>query len=53
LDYKDWNEVVDLFRGGFKYSELNINKVLSLKLGMNDKRSKFVWDHLNKFYNLD
>jgi hypothetical protein len=53
LDFKDWVEVVNLFKFGFKYSEENIKKVLNLKLRMNEKRTVFVWDHLNKFYNLD
>ena len=51
LDYKNWIEVVNLFRYGFKYSSENINKVINLKSEMNNKRTLFVWDHLNKFYN--
>lgn len=53
LDFKDWMEVVSLFRFGFKYSQKNIDKVLDLKSKMNDKRTIFIWDHLIKFYNLD
>lgn len=53
LDYKNWVEIVNLFHPRFKYSPENITKVLNLKAEMNDKRTIFVWDHLNKFYNLD
>ena len=53
LDYKDWKEVLNLFNPRFKYSEENIDKVLNLKKEMNDNRTIFIWDHLNKFYNLD
>ena len=49
-------------RSGEKYSiqpygpygrGVNIDNVLSLKSEMNDKRTVFTWNHLNKFYNLD
>nr|YP_010044402.1 LAGLIDADG endonuclease [Trametes coccinea]QPF23643.1 LAGLIDADG endonuclease [Trametes coccinea] len=54
LDFISWTEILDLFRSGFKYSNLdNINKVIMLKSEMNNNRTLFNWDHLNKFYNLD
>ena len=53
LYYKDWREIVDLFKPRFKYSEDNIKQIINLKSGMNDRRTIFIWDHLNKFYNLD
>ena len=54
LDFKSWSEILDLFRSGFKYSNVdNINKVIKLKSEMNNNRTFFNWDHLNKFYNLD
>ena len=53
LDYKDWKEVLSLFEPRFKSNQSNIDKVLTLKSGINDKRTLFNWDHLNKFYNLD
>jgi LAGLIDADG endonuclease/Cytochrome C and Quinol oxidase polypeptide I len=53
LDYKDWKEVLSLFQPRFKYSQENIDKVLALKSRINDNRTVFNWDHLNKFYNLD
>ena len=52
-DYKNWEKILKLFNPRFKYSQENINNVLSLKSEMNDKRTVFIWDHLKKFYNLD
>lgn len=53
LDYINWKEILNLFNPKFKYSQENIKKVLALKSEMNDKRTIFIWNHLNKFYNLD
>jgi LAGLIDADG DNA endonuclease family protein/cytochrome c/quinol oxidase subunit I len=53
LDYNNWKEILNLFQPRFKYSQENIDKVLTLKSQMNDKRTIFIWDHLNNFYNLD
>jgi len=54
LDYKNWKEILELFKNRFKYSNQdNINKVLHLKSEMNDNRTIFIWDHLKNFYNLD
>ena len=53
LDYINWKEILNLFNPKFKYSQENIDKVLNLKSEMNDKRTIFTWNHLNKFYNLD
>jgi hypothetical protein len=53
LDYNDWKEILNLFNPRFKYSQDNIDKVLDLKSKMNDNRTIFTWNHLNKFYNLD
>nr|YP_009568400.1 LAGLIDADG endonuclease [Orbilia oligospora]QBL02039.1 LAGLIDADG endonuclease [Orbilia oligospora] len=53
LDFKCWIEVVDLFKSGKMDHKLNIEKVIKIKSNMNDKRTIFVWDHLNNFYNLD
>ena len=50
LDYNNWKEILNLFNPKFKYSQENIDKVLNLKAGMNDNRTIFIWDHLNKFY---
>ncbi len=53
LDYNNWKEILNLFNPRFNYSQDNIDKVLVLKSEMNDKRTIFTWNHLNKFYNLD
>ena len=53
LDYNNWKEILNLFNPKFKYSQENIDKVLLLKKELNDKRTIFTWNHLNKFYNLD
>ena len=51
LDYNNWKEVLHLFNPRFKYSQENIDKVLKLKSEMNDRRTCFIWNHLNNFYN--
>ena len=53
LDYKDWIKVLEYFKfGQFKHKDI-IEKIISIKSCMNDNRTVFTWDHLNKFYNLD
>lgn len=51
LDYKDWVKVLDYFK--LNNYKSNIENIISIKSGMNDKRTIFNWDHLNNFYNLD
>ena len=53
LDYKDWVKVVELFNQGSFDHKLNMDYVKLIKLEMNDKRTIFVWDHLQNFYNLN
>jgi len=53
LDFLIWEEILNYFNPKFKYSQDNIDKILKLKGCMNDKRTIFSWDHLNKFYNID
>ena len=53
LDYLDWLKVLDFFEKGIIDHILNMKIVLNIKSGMNDKRTCFKWNHLNKFYNLD
>jgi len=53
LDYKDWIKVLDYFKLGTFKHKTYIEEVISIKSCMNDARTVFTWDHLNKFYNLD
>lgn len=55
LDYKDWLEVLKFFKLGehTNNSTIAIEKIISIKSNMNDKRINFIWDHLQNFYNLD
>jgi hypothetical protein len=52
-DYIDWIKVVQLFKESPLNHKTNIIYVKSIKSGMNDKRTLFVWDHLKFFYNLN
>ncbi len=53
LDYKNWRLILELFKPRFQNSVENIEQVMNLKSEMNNNRTIFNWDHLNKFYNLD
>jgi len=53
LDYKDWIKVLDKFKSGKFKHKSNIEEIILIKSCMNDARTVFTWDHLNKFYNLD
>jgi Cytochrome C and Quinol oxidase polypeptide I/LAGLIDADG endonuclease len=45
LDYKDWETTSKYILSKTHYDNLDI--IQSLKSGMNNKRTKFNWDHLN------
>lgn len=53
LDYLDWLNALEYFKlkKGDRLSFLPT--ILNIKSRMNDRRKKFNWDHLQKFYNLD
>ncbi len=53
LDYKDWAVVVELFNRGSLNHKLNLDSIKLIKSNMNNKRTTFVWDHLQNFYNLN
>lgn len=53
LDYLDWLKVLNLFKLGKFNHKLNMKNIVNIKLGINDKRKVFTWNHLNKFYNLN
>lgn len=56
LDFKDWAKVVTIFatvkKGSFNHKD-NMDYVKEIKSNMNDKRTVFIWDHLQNFYNLN
>ena len=52
LDAKDWMKVVSMFEKGEHKGKTGIEKIVQIKSNMNDKRTIFIWDHLQDFYNL-
>lgn len=52
LDAGDWMKVVNIFEKGEHKDKEGIEKIAEIKSKMNDKRTIFVWDHLQDFYNL-
>ena len=52
LNYKDWVKVLDLFKKKEHYKLESIKAIIEIKSKMNNRRTEFNWDHLNKFYNL-
>jgi LAGLIDADG endonuclease len=53
LDFKDWIKVLEYFKSGTFKHKTFIEEIILIKSCMNDARTVFIWDHLNKFYNLD
>jgi len=53
LDSEDWIKVLDTFKSGQFKHQTKIEEINLIKSCMNDNRTIFTWDHLNKFYNLD
>lgn len=53
LDYKDWIKILDKFKSGVFNHQSEIENVIFIKSGMNDKRTVFIWDHLSNFYSLE
>ena len=45
-------KVVNIFEKGEHKSKIGIDKIIQIKSSMNDKRTIFIWDHLQDFYNL-
>lgn len=55
LNYSDWLIAIDLFKKVYKTknkSDEVFNVIKKIKVGMNDNRVKFTWDHLLKFYSI-
>ena len=45
-------EVVDMFGRKEHNTDEGKEKIVNLKSGMNNFRTDFTWDHLQKFYNV-
>jgi hypothetical protein len=52
LNYKDWVEILDFFNKNEHTKLESIKTIVEIKSKMNNKRTEFNWDHLNKFYSL-
>ena len=52
LDSLDWMVVVDMFDKKEHITIEGKEKIVKIKSGMNNYRTKFTWDHLQKFYNV-
>mgnify|MGYP004510140179 FL=1 len=52
LDSLDWMEVVDMFDRKEHNTDEGKEKIVKIKSGMNNYRTDFTWDHLQKFYNV-
>lgn len=50
LNYLDWKKVVNLFMLKQHKTPEGKSQILNIKLGMNNKRTDFNWDHLQNFY---
>ena len=48
LDYKDWKEIVLLIFDNKHYTEEGLYKTEFVRNNMNNKRTHFIWDHLNE-----
>jgi len=49
LNYKDWLNVIDIIKLNNHKKESGKLKIAFIRDGMNDRRKKFIWDHLNNF----
>jgi hypothetical protein len=52
LNYKDWLLIINIIKIKNHKNEIGKAEILDIKNNMNNKRIKFVWDHLKNFYNL-
>jgi hypothetical protein len=52
LDSLDWIKVLDMFDKKEHKTEEGKEKIVKIKSGMNNYRTMFTWDHLQKFYNV-
>ena len=52
LNYKDWIKVLNYFKNKEQTKSEFLKEIIKIKSNMNDKRTNFYWDHLQKFYDL-
>lgn len=52
LDSLDWMEIVYIFDRKEHNTKQGKEKIVKIKSGMNNYRTTFTWDHLQKFYNV-
>ena len=52
LDFLDWMKIVDMFYLNEHKTKKGKEKFVKIKSGMNNYRTTFTWDHLQKFYNV-
>lgn len=52
LNYIDWLEIINIIKLCEHKTDQGKNKIILVKKNMNNKRTIFTWNHLNKFYNL-
>jgi len=52
MDYLVWLEVINMFKLGEHKSEKGKEKIRALNLTINDYRTIFIWNHLDKFYSI-
>jgi hypothetical protein len=52
LDSLDWMKVVDMFDRKEHKTDEGKEKIVMIKSGMNNFRTDFTWDHLQKFYSV-
>jgi hypothetical protein len=53
LDYIDWIKVLDIFNKDEHKTILGKERIITIKSSMNNKRTIFIWVHLQNFYNLN
>lgn len=52
LNYNDWIKVLSYFKVKEHTKPESIKEIIEIKLKMNDRRTEYNWDHLQKFYDL-
>lgn len=52
LDSMDWMKVLNMFVQSEHKTQTGKDKIVKIKSNINDRRTTFTWDHLQKFYSL-